>query len=399
MSDSDRVAHLIGLGRRLIADEMKRSELLGGAFDGSLATGRAWATSDLDFTIFPPASSAPSDPRSVPAYRFYYAQGPLARHHQFVDLRVVEGTFVNMHIKTKEALDQLVADFPSSFIESAEWIPADAEPTHFLDGLAIMSIVADRHGYLAAIKEFVAQHRFSPVVLRERLARMCGWVERRLGEARRVGAPGELDLAGGYDVARCIAQMWLEKHARIYSKKEQDSLLAEVVLEVKAPRIHELYRSVLGLDMPEAALQAVLRPIAEYAERVDLLFGFVEKMAADRVEELGVDVVERCRAFRIWAALTLKSIPIAFEKGCYAHMAFALQGVGPTSLNKFVLLLERIAPSQATSIKEVCHAEIARSRAVWDLFGYTDSEESGRPQHRFDAASQLLDLTRRKLMA
>jgi len=52
------------------------------------------------------------------------------------------------------------------------------------------------------------------------------------------------------------------------------------------------------------------------------MFGMVESMAAAHVVRIGADVVERVQAYRIWARLTLQSIPIAFEKGCYAHMAF-----------------------------------------------------------------------------
>jgi hypothetical protein len=392
--DSERFAIL---GRELIAEEMKRQDLVGGAFDGSLATGRTWATSDLDFTIFPRASTPPAEPRRVPAYRFYYPNGPLARHHQYVDLRVVDGVFVNMHTKTKPALVELRRDYPRSFIESAETVPADLEATHFLDGLAIMRVVEDPEGFLAATKAFVAGHRFAPEVLRPRLALMDASAERRLREARAAAARGGIDATATHDLARVFAQMWIERAARVYSKKEQDTLLLEVSREAKAPHAHELYRAILGLDGKEERLEAILAPIAEYGARVDAMFKLVEDMAAAYAAQVGQDVVERCRAYRLWAALTLRSIPVAFEKGCYAHMAFAIQGVGPSALDRFVALIERVAPSQAAAIAEVCRAEIAQSREVWELFGLQGEAPEVRGR-QLDAAADLLELTRGEVL-
>lgn len=397
MSERDHLERLRALGRRLIAEQMKGGNMVGAAFDGSLATGRAWDTSDLDFTVVPP-SAAPPDPRRVPAYRFFYSQGPLARFHESVDLRVIDGVFVNMHVKTKEAIDQLVKDYPRSFIDSAATIPLDIEPTHYIDGLAIMGIVEDETGFLAKTKEFVAEHRFAREVLRGRLPTMYAWAERKLLESRRAFTEGTLEIGAMYDLARCIAQMWLEAHSRIYSKKEQDALLGEVAREANAPRVHELYRCIVGVDRPDEALRAVLTPIAEYAARVDTMFGFVEQMAAQHREKLGDDVVERCQAFRIWASLTLASVPIALAKGCHAHMAFALFGVGPASLNRFMQLLEQIAPSQRPSLEEACRAQMALSREVWEFFGYSDGPRGGSAR-QLDAASELLELTKRHILA
>ena len=68
MSEEPMIERLLSLGRRLVAEQMKQPDLVGACFDGSLATRRAWPTSDLDFTIFPTISRPPAGP--VPAYRF-----------------------------------------------------------------------------------------------------------------------------------------------------------------------------------------------------------------------------------------------------------------------------------------------------------------------------------------
>jgi hypothetical protein len=396
-ASNDREA-LIALGRSLVAKQMQNPGVLGGALDGSLATGRVWPTSDLDFTIFPARSRRPAEGEKVPAYRFFYAQGPLAKHHQYVELRVVDGVFVNMHIKTKEALDCLIGDYPASFIESADSIPGDLEPTHFLDGLAVMKVIEDPTGLLAATKDFVVRHRFSSDVLPHRLKRMLRAAEDKLA-ACRAGASA-FDALARHDIGRTVAQMWLEAHARIYSKKEQDSLLAEVAQEAALPEIHALYRAVLGLDLPGDTLKSMLAPIDAYAKRLDALFGIVEEMALQRADALGADWIERCQAYRLWARLTLESIPVAFDKGSYAHIAFALHGVGPSALNRFLLLLQGVAPSHAKLMEDVCRGEIEESRAIWEFFGLLESPgDAASAGSRMEAASTLVELTKQRLIS
>jgi len=268
MSDHSIIERLETLGRRLIADQMKAPRavpLVGAAFDGSLATRRAWPHVGPRFHDLPRVlRSSPRIPRRCLRIASITRKVPLARHNLFVELRFIEGAFVNMHCKSKESLEALHDDYPNSFIESADWVPGDLESTHFIDGLAIMNIVEDPEGYLAKTKALVGQRRFAPEVLRPRLERMATSGDRILRESRAKLADGDLPVSAAHDLARCAAQMWLESHSRIYSKKEQDALLAEVTLEAKAPRVHELYRATLGLDVEPARLKSILGPISEY---------------------------------------------------------------------------------------------------------------------------------------
>ena len=101
MGEDDHVARLKSLGHRLIAAEMQKADVIGGALHGSLAIGTMWSTSDLDYCIFPVTSRPPRELASVPAYRTYNDCGTLVRHNLYAELRVVEGVYVNMAVKRR----------------------------------------------------------------------------------------------------------------------------------------------------------------------------------------------------------------------------------------------------------------------------------------------------------
>src|SRR5262249_28249345 len=153
-----------------------------------------------------------------------------------------------------------------------------------------------------------------------------------------------------------------EARGRIYSRKDQDALLAEVAREARVPEIHELYRTLIGLDVPDDELCKILQPVESFAAEVDALLAVVEDMAGQHVQELGADVVEYCKALRVSTALSLQSVRIAFEKGCHAHMAFTLQKLGPGALGDLLGLLGRLAPpAQMAVFEEACRTGLERS--------------------------------------
>ena len=291
----------------------------------------------------------------------------------------------------------MLSGYPETFIESAVGVPTDMQSTFYLDGLSIMTIVEDPTGYLSDAKEFVASHRFAPEVLPRRLERMLMSAEGKLDEAGQAQAAARLDLWPRYDLARCIAQMWLEAHGTVYSRKEQDALLADAAREAKVPEVHAYYRALLGLDVPDESLRDILGPVESFAAEIDALLAVVEGIAAQREHDFGADVVEYCKALRLSTALSLQSVRVAFEKGCYAHMAFTLQKLGPAALGDLLGLLRRLAPpEQMAMFEEACASGLERSRIVWEFFGQMGPGADDR--RRLEVGAKLVDLTRRHLV-
>lgn len=316
MSLQEHIQKLHRIAHQMIADRMQTEELIGAALDGSSATGRIWETSDVDFSIFPVRS----------------------QHEQSVEWRVYEDMLAHVHVTSKKSTDSLIENYPHSFIESAKSGNFTSDPTWFLDGLSIMSIVHDPTGYLGEIKKFVATHRFAPEVLKERLRLMMGYVNKKLAEAGKMLTNEDYDsflrlLYNGSGLACSMAHIWLEAHSRIYSGKEQDLQLGEVAQEAKLPEVHELYRAILGVDIPDEKIEAMLAPIDEYAAIIDSILQTYEESAMEQRKLDAPDTMESHHAYRLWIDLSFRAIPIAFHKRCYAHIPFTMNKMGPKFLN------------------------------------------------------------------
>ena len=374
-------AHLQKLHRiahRVIADRMRNEPLIGAALDGSLATGRIWQTSDIDFSIFPTGE---------------------IEYNQSVEWRVYQGVLAHVHVTHKRATDNLIENYPHSFIESAKSGYFTVDPTWFLDGLAVMSIVDDPTGYLEEVKSFVSKHRFAPEVLSERLRLMMEYVDGKIEEAEEAFKAGNYsalrsllhDRAG---LACSMAHMWLEAFHRIYSRKEQDLQLALVAQEANAPPVHDSYRAILGLDVQVGTIEKLLAPIHEYAKIVDEMLQILEECAMDQRELETSDHMEWRRAERLWADLSFKSIPIAFRKKCHSHTVFVMNRFGPSFIHGLIDNHSPIEPQRSDVFQTA--AEQAREiiAEVWEFLGHIGFDRV-KMRRRLDEAAGLAEMTRR----
>jgi predicted nucleotidyltransferase len=205
MSLQEHIQKLHRIAHQMIADRMQTEELIGAALDGSSATGRIWETSDIDFSIFPVHS----------------------QHEQSVEWRVYEDMLAHVHVTSKQSTDNLIENYPHSFIESAKSGNFTSDPTWFLDRLSVMSIVHDRTGHLGEVKKFVATRRFAPQVLKERLRLMMEYVDEKLAEAEKMLTNEDYDSflrllynRSGYGatpgVIRCVpASGWCYGYAEV----------------------------------------------------------------------------------------------------------------------------------------------------------------------------------------
>ncbi|MCH8294591.1 hypothetical protein IH992_26200 [Candidatus Poribacteria bacterium] len=366
-------AHLQKLHRithQVIADRMRNEPLIGAALDGSLATGRIWQTSDIDFSIFSIGES---------------------EYNQSVEWRVYQGVLAHVHVTHKRATDNLIENYPHSFVESAKSGYFTADPTWFLDGLAVMSIVDDPTGYLEEVKHFVSKNRFAPEVLSERLRLMIEYVDGKIEEAEKAFTDGDHNalLRHLYDktgLACSMAHIWLEASQRIYSSKEQDLQLALVAQETKLPQVHDAYRAILGIDVQAGTIKKILAPIEEYGKIVDEILQFFEDNAMDHIEWH--------RAYRLLADLSFKSIPIAFRKKCYSHIAFLLNRFGPNFIDGLIDNHNSIAPRRSDVIQTAAEQAKVIMAEVWEFLGHIKFDQV-KMRHQLDEAIRLAEMTRR----
>src|SRR5947209_19518867 len=151
-----RRAHLRRIAAVEIARHREAQGFLGAALEGSLATGAVWPTSDVDFTIVPL-------PEHSPEHLIEWEQREaLSFPKEFADQRLHidvcgerEGISWHKHLTDARALQNMVEGYPASFIRPVEG-PFDPAASWFLDGLAVMEMVEDPHGLLAATQDFVA---------------------------------------------------------------------------------------------------------------------------------------------------------------------------------------------------------------------------------------------------
>jgi hypothetical protein len=238
-----RAARLRRIAAVEIARHREKNGFLGAALDGSLATGAVWPTSDLDFTVVPPAA---------------------AENEIGVEWGQREGIIWHKHLTGRQVLFDLVKGYPESFVRSADR-EFNLDANWLLDGLAVMEVVEDPEGLLAETKAFVAARRFAPPVWEGRREALLKELRRQQDAARAAMDRGEPEeacegISRPTGLAVVAAQLWLEAAHRIYSSKEQDGLLAEVMRAAGHPKAHALYHAAMGVqpDRAKAAAPLVL---------------------------------------------------------------------------------------------------------------------------------------------
>jgi len=183
-----------------------------------------------------------------------------------------------------------------------------------------------------------------------------------------------------------MAHIWLEASQRIYSSKEQDLQLALVAQETKLPQVHGAYRAILGIDVQAGTIKKILAPIEEYGKIVDEMLQFFEDSATDHIEWH--------RAYRLLADLSFKSIPIAFRKKCYSHIAFLLNRFGPNFIDGLIDNHNSIAPRRSDVIQTAAEQAKVIMAEVWEFLGHIKFDKV-KMRHQLDEAIRLAEMTRR----
>jgi hypothetical protein len=399
MSDASVKARAVRL-RRVAALEIDRHReaqgYLGGALEGSLATGALWPTSDADFTVVPRPGSSQEDliawerAEALPFVK-EWADG----QGQIDVCGEREGIPWHKHVTGSGTLHALIAGYPSSFIRPAEGA-FDPRSTWFLDGLAVMEVVDDPDGLLSETRAFVATRRFAPEVWEGRRAGLLRELRRLRDLTQETWERGEADaayrlLSGQSGFAAAAAQIWLESARQIVSCKEQDGRLAEVAEAAGCPEAHTLYRRVLAVepDRAEAAAPLLLR----LAARVVPLYR--------RLGSQPPDEPDRHRETRVWGAYAAHlagTLGLAPGRGNPAHLYPSLG-----SLRRWTIaypgrlaeaLLEAGAPGAESLIRLA--TEAASLAEQIDTLLLDPAHAARRAQIGLDAANRLLELTEKR---
>ena len=264
---------------------------LAAALDGSLATGKAWPSSDVDITVVPEKGDSWS-----------------------AEWKVRRGIVIHKHITPMGVLDEVVKGYPQSFVEvaSGEWF---LDPMWLIDGLATLKPVYDPQGKLAAVAKFARERRFNPEVVIPRRSLLLQQAGRWRSRAERAFQDGD-ELQADWCAAvalDALAFIWLDAAERIASHKELDIELADACRELGEPEVHPLFRTAGGAthlaDCPDKAAEAFLGGFLAYSSALDACAPLVNEDA--------------CR----WAPgcfyhrHRLLSGYYAIQKGCFLHAA------------------------------------------------------------------------------
>ncbi|MGQ9524670.1 MAG: hypothetical protein ACUVTZ_07465 [Armatimonadota bacterium] len=263
------------------------------AFDGSLATGRVWPSSDVDVTI---VTADGDDWNALWSVR--------------------DGIVVHMHTTPVSVLSQLLDGYPESFVHTAlhDWF---LDSTWLLDGLATLLPVHDPDGLLKRTREFVSKHRFAPEVVEPRRLLLLQHARRWRKEAEQAVQARD-HLAADWKLQTAVdalAFVWLESAGRIVSHKELDLALAEVCSAFGRTDAHVLFRVASGASKLHLCLTDLRHSFSQllqaYTHRLDSIPLFWPEFGDS--DPLVVKL--HYHRHRIHSACC------ALERGCYMHAA------------------------------------------------------------------------------
>jgi hypothetical protein len=370
-----RAARLRRLAAIEIAAHAREHGLLGAALDGSLATNSVWPTSDLDFTIVP----LPDD---------------TVQH--WVEWGEREGMVWHKHLNRSQVLHELKANYPQSFIQTSREAGI-LEDKWLLDGLAVMEIVQDPEGVLGDIQAFVAAHRFAPEVWdgrRELLRRELRLARDRCAEQIENGQAEEACQAfrnsfNGF--AAMAGHLWLEAAQRIFSSKEQDGLLAEVMHRRGQGEAHAWYRDILGVHPERAAAAAPL--ILELGQQAAALYARLD------ASTLSPEQRKTCCISAAWITHLSETLSIAPRQGHPATIYQQLDSLLYWTQQRPRNLSKKYGGDEASGKEEweaaACTVERAADVVRETLIGPLTAEE--RARNSLAAADKLLALSERVL--
>lgn len=337
-------ARLLAVAQAELGAAVESGDADATGLDGSLGTGHVWPSSDVDVTVVRASGQESS-----------------------VRWTIRDGLMVHAHQSPWPLLERLRDGYPRTFVDTAagDWI---RDPTWLLDGLAIVRPVHDPLGRLAALKAFIAEHRFRPEVVEPRRPLLVAHSLKRAHTAQEKLARGEADSAAELAelAAEALAMVWLEADRRIISMKELDPELAGACAAAGAPDAHPLFRAAYGVDALERS-------------RPDLPNAFQELVVAhsnwaDRLVPTyptGDDELNWTLLLQVNHRHHFWSARHALERGCLIHLAGVRRYVQALSADE---LRETAAnwpddPSSPSSTGDGIYARIAAARQrVLDAF-------------------------------
>jgi hypothetical protein len=387
--------------RRIAAAEITRHRdtlgFLGAALEGSLATGAVWPTSDVDFTVVPL-------PHHTRERLFEWEQREaLPFPKEFSDRRLHidvcgqrEGVPWHKHLTDARALQDMVQGYPASFIRLAEG-PYDPAPTWFLDGLAVMEVIEDPEGLLAATQQFVAAHRFAPEVWEGRRSAFLHELRRRRDGAQEAMERGEADalsecLGSGTGFAAVAAQLWLESARRIGSSKEQDGQLAAATAAAGWPEAHALYHLTLAVQPECARLVAPL--LLDLGDRAAALY---RSLGSSSPEDAG-----RRRELTVWGAYVSHlagTLALAPERGHPAYVYQSLRSLSYWAIDYPARIMTELQEKEVRN-REILRGQTGQLAELAEQIRTTllgPLNATDRARSSLEAADRLLVLTETRL--
>jgi len=291
------LARLRAVGLAVLSDSADGASAT--AFDGSLATGRVWPSSDVDVTVLLP-------------------------HGEDWDVQwLLRGDIVvHMHLTPAGVLERLQRGYPDSFIQTAagDWF---LDPTWFLDGLATMRPVHDPDGRLAEVSEFVRARRFAAEVVVPRrkllLEQSAKW-----REAAEIALRNHQHLAADWSLSVAVdalAFAWLEAAGRTASHKELDPELAEVCSGFGRPDAHALFRAASGASQLRSCLPGVAHCFDQ------LLQAYLHRLNSVPLFWPQHDGSDPFLLRLYHHKHRIHSACCALERGCYMHAAGVISDV------------------------------------------------------------------------
>lgn len=192
---------------------------------GSLSTGRLWPSSDLDMLI---TTEKPVENR----FRWTVREG-VVNHGCLVNWASVEA----FRDRYPESFVDLTAD---EYAMDSVWA---------LDGMVAMEVMHDPTGRLGAVKDFVAQRRFDPEVVRMRRPLLLARARKELTALGTALAGNPADEARWHyrKPVDLLAVVWLEKAGLVVSHKEIDPNLGDIGAATGNQGFRDLFRRAEGV--------------------------------------------------------------------------------------------------------------------------------------------------------
>lgn len=296
--DNPNLSRLRSIGLAVLEDALADGAVAT-AFDGSLATGRVWPSSDVDVTVILP------DREDVEA-----------------EWSLRESVIVHTHLTPAAVLERFIQRYPNSFVGTAaeDWF---LDSTWFMDGLAALHPVHDPAGRLAEASRFVRAHRFSEDVVVPRRAILLAQAARRRGLAEKA-----LRNDGAWAVERslsvavdALAFVWLEAAGRIASHKELDPELKEICSSFRRPEAHALFQTAAGASQLRPCLPSVVRCLDQ------LLQAYWHRLNSIPLFWPEHDNSDPSLLSLYYHWHRIHSARCALDRGCYMHAAAVITDI------------------------------------------------------------------------